>query len=317
MIFSTDLAELFCRDCIAQQPALKFAFWGGLSLAGTLFCLWRARTAFIHARLIADLPTSRVRSASQGLVELAGFARAAGEPLSAPLSGRPCLWWRYRIERYRSGRRGNSWVTVEKGASGAPLKLDDGSGRCLILPDGGEVRSHRVKRWTGYQRRPPAGDQDSGRSLLGGMLGQRYRYTEEVIADGDPLYALGHFETDDGGRLTDASSLQGDILRTWKQHRYPTLVAAYDRDGDGALDTTEWEAVRAAARREARAEQRRRGRQPAEHRLRKPEDLPLLISTLPESRLGRSLRWRALGFALAFLALGSLTSWLFGSRFGT
>jgi hypothetical protein len=33
--------------------------------------------------------------------------------------------------------------------------------------------------------------------------------------------------------------------------------------------------------------------------------------------LGRSLRWRALGFALAFLALGSLTSWLFGSRFGT
>ena len=70
MIFSTDLAELFCRDCIAQQPALKFAFWGGLSLAGTLFCLWRARTAFIHARLIADLPTSRVRSAMLTLMAL-------------------------------------------------------------------------------------------------------------------------------------------------------------------------------------------------------------------------------------------------------
>lgn len=316
MILSTDLAELFCRDCIAQQPALKFAFWGGLSLAGTLFSLWRTRTAFIHARLIADLPTSRVRSASQGLAELAGLARAADEPLSAPLSGRPCLWWRYRIERYRSGRRGNSWVTVEKGASEAPLALDDGSGHCLILPEGGEVHSHRVKRWTGQQRRPSTADATTGSSLLGTLLGQRYRYTEELIADGDPLYVLGHFETDDGGRLADVRSLQGDILRAWKQ-QYPALVADHDQDGDGALDAAEWEAVRAAARREARAEQRRRGRQPAEHRLRKPDDLPLLISTLPESRLGRSLRWRALGFAVAFLVLGSLTGWLFGSRFGT
>jgi hypothetical protein len=317
MILSTDLAELFCRDCIAQQPALKFAFWGGLALAGTLFCLWRARTAFIHARLIADLPTSRVRSASQGLVELAGLARAADEPLSAPLSGRPCLWWRYRIERYRSGRRGNSWVTVEQGASAAPLKLDDGSGHCLILPDGGEVRSHRIKRWAGHQRRPPTGDDAAGHGLLGTVLGQRYRYTEELIADGDPLYVLGHFETADGGRLADVRSLQGDILRAWKQQQYPALVADHDRDGDGALDAAEWEAVRAAARREAHAEQRRRSRQPAQHQLRKPEDLPLLISTLPENRLARSLRWRALGFAIAFLVLGSLTSWLFGSRFGT
>lgn len=316
MILSTDLAELFCRDCIAQQPALKFAFWGGLSLAGTLFCLWRARSAFARARLIADLPTSRVRSASQGLVELAGFARAAGEAQSAPLSGRPCLWWRYRIERHRSGRRGNSWVTVEKGASAAPLKLDDGSGHCLILPDGGEVRSHRVKRWTGRQRRPPSSGEAADRSLFGALLGQRYRYTEELIADGDPLYVLGHFETDDGGRLADVNRLQGDILRAWKGH-YPTLVADHDRDGDGALDATEWEAVRAAARREAHAEQRRRGRQPVEHRLRKPEDLPLLISTLPENRLARTLRWQALGFAIAFLVLGAWTGWLFGSRLGS
>ena len=50
---------------------------------------------------------------------------------------------------------------------------------------------------------------------------------------------------------------------------------------------------------------------------RRPFDqLPLLISTLSEHRLGRNLQWQALGFALAFLALGALTSWLFGSRFG-
>lgn len=311
MILSTDLAELFCRDCIARQPGPEFAFWSGLALAGTLFCLWRARTSLARARLIADLPTSRVRSASQGLVELAGFARTAGEALVAPLSGRPCLWWRYRIERHRSTRHGSSWTTVERGASEAPLALDDGSGHCLILPDGGEVHSHRVKRWTGH-RRQPLGDGSGDHGLLGAVFGQRYRYTEEIIVAGDPLYVVGHFETDDQG-LTALQRLQGHILRAWKRD-YPALVARHDQDRNGRLDPAEWGAVREAAAAEASAEQRRRTAQEPRHRLRKPEDLPLLISTVPEQRLGRSLRWRALGFALGFLALGTFASWLVGSR---
>lgn len=313
MIFSTDLAELFCRDCIARQPALKFAFWNALALAGTLFCLWRTRSTFLRARLIADLPTSRVRSASQGLAELSGLARRAGEVLTAPLSGRPCLWWRYRIERHQSSGRNRSWTTVERGASEAPLLLDDGSGHCLLLPDHGEVQSHRVKRWTGHQRRP-LGDAAAGdHGLLGAVFGQRYRYTEEIIVEGDPLYALGHFETDDQGRLVDLRRLQGDILRAWKRD-YPALVARHDHDGDGRLDPAEWNAARAAAAEAAGAEQRRRGDQAPRHRLRKPDGLPLLISTVPQERLGRRLRWQALGFALGFLALGTFTSWLLGSR---
>ena len=46
------------------------------------------------ARLIEDTPTSRIRSAAQGYVELAGN----GLPLPAtknpaPLTQRPCTWW--------------------------------------------------------------------------------------------------------------------------------------------------------------------------------------------------------------------------------
>jgi hypothetical protein len=311
VIFSTDLAELFCRDCIAQQPALKFAFWSGLALAATLFCLWRARSIWLRARLIADLPTSRVRSASQGFTELAGIARSAGTPLASPLTGQPCLWWRYRIERHQSNGRSSSWTTVEKGASEAPLVLDDGSGRCLIWPDGGELHSHRVKRWSGHQRHPLSGGGPGG--LLGGIFGGRYRYTEELIADGDPLYVLGQFETDDQGRLADPKRLQAEILRRWKGD-YPALLARHDRNADGELDIAEWEAVRAAAADAAREEQRQRGRQAPEHQMRKPEDLPLLISTVPENRLGARLRWQALGFALGFLATGSLATWLVSSR---
>ncbi len=310
MILSTDLAELFCRDCIAQQPALQFFFWSALALAATLFCLGRIRSTWLRARLIADLPTSRVRSASQGFTELAGIARGnGGAPLSGPLTGKPCLWWRYRIERHQSRGRSSSWTTVEKGTSEAPLVLDDGSGRCLIWPDGGELHSHRVERWTGHQRHPLA----RGSGLLGAILGGRYRYTEERIVDGDPLYVLGHFQTDDRGRLADPEQLRAEILRQWKRD-YPALLARHDRNADGQLDTAEWEAVRGAAAHAAREEQRQRGSQAPRHQMRKAADLPLLISTLPENRLGARLRWQALGFALGFLAAGSLTTWLVSSR---
>lgn len=312
MILSTNLGALFCRDCIARQPPLEFAFWCALALAASLFCLWRTRRSFLQARLIGDLPTSRVRSASQGLTELAGIARSAGTPLAAPLTGSPCLWWRYRIERHQSNGRGSSWITVEKGASEEPLELDDGSGRCLVWPDGGQLHSHRIRRWTGHQRHPRLGGGGWG-GLRGPLFGTRYRYTEELIVDGDPLYVLGHFETDDRARLANTKQLQAEILRQWKRE-YPALLARYDRNADGELDAAEWERVRAAAASAAGEEQRRRSGQTARHQVRKPQNLPLLISTFPERRLEARLRWHAAGFALGFLVLGNLTAWLVSAR---
>src|SRR5690606_16652826 len=91
-----------------------------------------------RARLIEDTPTSRIRSAPQGYVELTGFARevaAADTPLRGPLTGKPCVWFRYRIERYQRGKR-SGWHPVESGASAQWFELDDGSGRCWIDPAG-------------------------------------------------------------------------------------------------------------------------------------------------------------------------------------
>ena len=70
------------------------------------------------ARLIEDTPTSRIRSAAQGYVELSG----RGLPLQgtanlAPLTQRPCVWWRYRISRRAEDGDSNSrrqrWERIE------------------------------------------------------------------------------------------------------------------------------------------------------------------------------------------------------------
>src|SRR3569832_2694177 len=52
-----------------------------------------------RARLIEATPTSRIRSAAQGYVELAGAAvMMEGVPIIAPLTLLPCAWYRYREE---------------------------------------------------------------------------------------------------------------------------------------------------------------------------------------------------------------------------
>ena len=78
------------------------------------------------ARLIEDTPTSRIRSAAQGYVELVRtWPAPRGHANLAPLTQRPCIWWRYRIsQRTESGgtkRARDAWQTHRLGHVGAAL----------------------------------------------------------------------------------------------------------------------------------------------------------------------------------------------------
>ena len=85
-----------------------------------------------------------------------------------------------------------------------------------------------MRRWRGRNRRPTSASQQSSTNSDSGLLsalstvdigfGKRYRYTEHLIKDGDPLYVLGHFEPDATGQRTlSIEKIAGNILRTWKE----------------------------------------------------------------------------------------------------
>ncbi len=110
-------------------------FWGFLLFpsAITIFCLW----AFVHYlrlnRLIEDTPTSKVRSAAQGFCELEGRAvLVANSQLASPLSGKPCIWFRFKIERKVQSGKNTSWRTIQSASSPHPIRLDDTTGQCLF-----------------------------------------------------------------------------------------------------------------------------------------------------------------------------------------
>lgn len=248
--------------------------------AGIAACL--ALPAWIFAlrrsRAVADTPTSNIASAAQGYVELLGHGQPlSGQLLQTPLKASPCLWFRYRTER----RRGDKWVIEASGESTECFLIDDGSGRCLVDPEGAEILPRRTDTWREGN----------------------YRYSQALIEPGEPVYVLGSFRTHSGASLDlNLRADVGRLLAEWKQEM-PALLKRFDLDGDGTLDLREWELARAQARREVLLQHRGLRSTSDTHTIGRPEDGRLyLISSLPPEKIERHYRLWALAHVGVFLA---------------
>lgn len=300
-----------------------------LTVGLALFALWNGYTGLRRLRRIEDVPTARVRSAPQGYVELVGTAHLLeGEPIIAPLSSTMCCWYRYRVQR-RSGR---DWRTVESGTSDGIFVLRDTTGDCVIDPEGAEVSSRHSRSWSDdgigrgahgvHARLPSLGRTadlivDVGGKVLetlGSGVGE-YRYSETVILEGDPIYAIGEFRSlGPGDHAVSLREATAAILRAWKQ-RPDTLRERFDTDRNGTIDADEWDRARRAAARKAAGEQAAELTRGHLHTLRKPADGRFfLLSNLEEFGLVRRYRWRArLGFG-AFVLLGAAIATMLAAR---
>jgi len=268
------------------------------------------------ARMIEDTPTSRVRSAAQGYVEVAGRCRPLdGVSNLAPLTHRPCVWWHFRIQKRTSsgppGKRRTSWRTVNSGRSEQPFLLDDGTGECIVQPGGAEVLTAERTTWYGDAPWPT---QAPG---LGNRLGGAgYRYFEERIYEHEQVYALGQFRTHSAAGQRDLTAEVGALLGEWKQDA-AALAARFDSDRDGRVSLEEWERAREEARHTVTQRHLDQPPQPALHVLGRPDGGRLfLIATLQEKALAKRYRRRALaafaGFAAAVYALAWLLQGVFG-----
>lgn len=275
-----------------------------------LYYAWRC---FHRARALADTATARIRSAPQGYVELKGRTELMdGHPVTAPLSGLPCCWYRYRIEQKTSDGK---WKTIDKGMSDDLFWLIDETGRCVLDPDGAEVIKTSRDVWYGDGcPRALAGMEHGLPGWLKGLRGfsADYRYTEQRILSGEELHVLGLFRT--VGGVSEAPNSRRELsrlLENWK--RDPRRMALFDRNGDGQIDADEWEAARRAARHQLDRAQLIRSVDPDVHMLGNPGNprRPFLISAVSEQRLVRSFQRRAAMALMAALLGGGYLAWIF------
>lgn len=278
-----------------------------LLILGATFFMFRHLRRY---RLISDTPTALIRSAPQGYVELIGHVCGPGEQgmLRAPLSGRECVWFRYRIERRQKSGKSSHWRQVRSGRSDQWFQMADDTGICLIDPVGAEVNVVQRRIWYGDQELP-------GHFSLSGSFspGRRYRYLEELMLEHEPLYALGQFRSLGGGRdFPSLAQRQGEILREWKLN-YPALLQRF-AEGSETFTPEQWQAVTEAAAVQAQEELQALQNSPTLHLLSDPQQRgrPLLLSTQDEEKLMRYFRWRA-AFCLGLIAFAlgfGLELWL-------
>nr|MBV6629104.1 hypothetical protein [Oceanococcus sp. HetDA_MAG_MS8] len=266
-----------------------------LAAAGGGYFWW---VGLKRSRLMADTPTSKLRSAAQGFVELHGDAHwLKGDRIHSPLSGQSCVWWDYKIEekrqRYSNKGTRTQWVRVAGARSTEIFLLDDGTGEAVIDPCGAKIYGAQSRTWHGNTPRPQGPPRQGFRFGLG-----RYRYSESWLPVGSDLYALGWLRTD----TARADPMQHrEEMRLWltelkaDQQR---LLREFDHNQDGEIDQSEWEQAREVARAEIDAKLLERSLAPGVSVLgRPPSGQDYVLSTHSEEQLLKRLRWKSrLGF---------------------
>lgn len=236
-------------------------------------------------RTVADTPTSRIASAPQGYVEIVGRGKQPpGVQLQSPITGLPCLWYRYVIEH----RNDNRWRVIESGISDDTFGVHDGTGDVLVDPEGAEILTSR-------KQVSQQGD---------------YRRTEWTLIENETLYVVGEHITLGGpNAVLDRNKDLADLLADWKRDK-AALLARFDANRDGEISLDEWEIARKAASDEVDRSHLDIRLKDGVHLVRKPAvGRPYLIANRDVHALVRHYRlwsWAhlaLLGAALAGLAL--------------
>lgn len=279
-----------------QNPALIAAFAG----AGALLCLWGFFRRLRRDRLLADTPVVHIRSAAQGYVKVEGRARpAAAAPSAAPLSGRPCVWWDFKVaEQQRDSKGRVEWRTVESATSVELFVLADDDAQCLVGPVKAEVTPSRINTWYGSESRPAGPPPPVNTALLMGS----YRYTESLLEVGAPVCVVGelrsHSET---GDLAAAIAAK---LHEWKQDQQG-LLKRFDADHDGRLSAAEWENARQAAASECETQKLQSNVERVSVISEPADGRPFLISTAGPERMEKREKY----LAWFYFALGLACVW--------
>lgn len=294
-------------------------YWSFLSPALMLVCAGGGMALMAinlrKARIIEDTPTAKIRSAAQGYLSVNGIAKAIGDDIViAPLTGQPCLWYRYTIERRDSDGKHSRWTTIESGNSDKMFALDDHTGICHIDPRRADVTAAISQRWEGDQRRPlgpPRGSSSSFGLLT--LFSREYRYKEDRIHAQEWVYALGWFETLHAPSLAERTQEQTKfLLNTWKQDR-DALLARFDLNRDGEISLQEWERARRAAQQQAQQDVRDEPPAPAVNTMsRSPlRHQPYLIGTKDPRDMASKYRRDAIISLAAGFAFAAFIFWKF------
>ena len=181
---------LFVADSLfALNPLTLLAAVG---CAGGLYLFVRGFRLLARKRLLLNSPTSKIRSASLGLVEVSGLATGP-YTIPAPITGKPCYLYRTTAWRQRDTEN-HEWKKIAEETLHVPFFLDDSTGKLLVDPAGADLDLHRDfcekydQTWTSQV--PERATSFLARHGIA-PEGDHFRIEEWTIQPQNPLFIVG------------------------------------------------------------------------------------------------------------------------------
>ena len=164
-----------------------------VAIAGGLYFFTRGFRLLARKRVFLSTPTSKILSASLGLVEVSGLATGPYS-LTAPVTGSPCFLYRTIAWRQREEGKTHEWKKVAEETLNVFFFLDDGTGQLLVNPAAAELDLHCDFRQT-YDQTWISRLPDRAITFLDrhGVApgGDHFRIEEWTIRPNNPLFIVG------------------------------------------------------------------------------------------------------------------------------
>jgi hypothetical protein len=161
-----------------------------------------------RAALIKATPKSNIGMADDGYREFEGTIEAIkGRALTSPLTKSPCVWFHAKVEESVPAKNvktsGPIWQVVKEVTSSDAFLMRDATGACVVYPNCAEVTATDKSLWYGATKEPTdtnppkvrPGESAKPMVEVQGGPNSKFRYSEERIYSGDPLFVLGDFAT--------------------------------------------------------------------------------------------------------------------------
>ena len=118
-------------------PINELAILSSLAIAGGLYFFVSGFRLLARKRLLLTTPTSKIRSAAMGLVEVNGMA-AGPYTIPAPITGKPCFLYHTTVWQQREGKN-VEWDKIADETLHLPFFIDDSTGQLLVEPLGADT----------------------------------------------------------------------------------------------------------------------------------------------------------------------------------
>jgi len=164
-----------------------------VAILGGLYLFFRGFPLLARKRLLLNTPTSKIRSASLGLVEVSGMATGP-YTLPAPISGVRCFLYHTTAWLQSDDGKTHEWKKVAEETFHVPFFLNDGTGQLLVDPRDAELDLHCDFRQTYSDTvfSPHAPPQVSGfLARHGATETSKVRIEERCIKPNDTLFVVG------------------------------------------------------------------------------------------------------------------------------